>query len=249
SLPLSLAVVGVVAYWVGHLSLTAGLVIGLVILVGLSALSLRGLDLDGFAPRKLVGPVVVFAVAFCFLVAVRAVDPAVHPGGGEKFLDFGLLKSLLRTTALPPEAFWLAGEPVQYYYGGQLLAALLAKLTFTPARYAYNLALAGFFAMLVTAAYGLAGAIAAPQGRSALIAGGLGAFVVGFASNLEPAGRMVLLALPDGLAQAVAGWLGVDITGLAISLANFSYWDASRVIPGTVNEFPLFAWLNGDLHA
>ncbi|RJS99635.1 DUF2298 domain-containing protein [Halococcus sp. IIIV-5B] len=249
SIPLSLTVVGVVAYWVGHLSLDAGLVAGLLVLVGLSALSLRDLDRTDFELGRFVGPVVVFAVAFLFVVAIRAVDPAVHPSGGEKFLDFGLLKSLLRTQALPPEDFWFAGEPVQYYYGGHLLTALLMKVTFTPARYAYNLALAGFFGAVVTAAYGLAGAVAAARGRSAPVAGVLAAFFVGFASNLETPGRAVLLVLPDGLARAVATRLDVELAGLAASPGAFSYWDASRVIPGAINEFPLFAWLNGDLHA
>lgn len=249
SLPLSLAVVGVVAYWLGHLSLTAGLIVGLVVLAVLSVLSLRELDRGTFDPRAMVGPVLVFVLAFAFMLAVRALDPAVHPGGGEKFLDFGLLKSLLRTSQLPPEDVWFAGEPVKYYYGGHLLTALLAKLTVTEARYAYNLALAGFFGMLVTGAYGLAGAIADSRGHSARTAGVAAAFFVGFASNLEPAGRAVLWLLPDGLARTIADALGVTIEGLAASPAEFSYWGASRVIPGTVNEFPLFAWLNGDLHA
>jgi YYY domain-containing protein len=253
ALPLSLAVVGCVAYWVGHLSLIAGLVAGVAVLVGLSTIALRRLDRNEIGVRRALAPAAVFALAFLFMIAVRAVDPAVHPGGGEKFLDFGLLKSLSRTSQLPPEDFWFAGESVQYYYGGHLLTTLLAKLTLTEARYAYNLALAGFYAMVVTAAYGLAGAIAAERGRSARTAGVIAAFLVGFASNLETTGRAVLWALPDGATESVAAWLGVGIEGLAASPAAFSYWDASRVIPAESfiipTEFPLFAWLNGDLHA
>lgn len=249
SLPLSLAVIGLVTFWVGHLSLALGLAVGLVVLIGLSVLSLRGLDRHEFDVRQVVAPAVVFVLAFSFMIAIRAVDPAVHPGAGEKFLDFGLLSSLLRTTHLPPEDFWFAGKPVQYYYGGHLIAALLAKLSFTGARYAYNLALAGFYAMVVTAAYGLAGAIAAERGYSARTAGVCGAFFVGFASNLETPARGLLLVLPEQAARTVAGWLGVEIEGLAASVAEFGYWNASRVIQGTINEFPFFAWLNGDLHA
>lgn len=249
ALPLSLAIVGIVAYWVGHLSLTLGLVAGLAVLVGLSAIALRRLDRDEICSRRALAPIAVFGLAFLFMIAARAVDPAVHPGGGEKFLDFGLLKSLSRTTRLPPEDVWFAGESASYYYGGHLLTTLLSKLTLTEPRYAYNLALAGFYAMVVTAAYGLAGAIAAERGRSPRTAGVIAAFLVGFASNLETAGRAVLWALPDGATESVAGWLGVEIRGLAASPTAFTYWDASRVIPGTVNEFPLFAWLNGDLHA
>ncbi len=47
---------------------------------------------------------------------------------------------------------WFAGEPVKYYYGGHLVTTLFAWLTATPPRFAYNLALAGFYATLVTAA-------------------------------------------------------------------------------------------------
>ncbi|EMA45477.1 DUF2298 domain-containing protein [Halococcus saccharolyticus] len=247
--PLSLAIVGIVAYWVGHFSLTIGLVAGLAVLVGLSTIALRRLDRDAFGGRRTLAPMAVFALAFLFMIAVRAVDPAVHPGGGEKFLDFGLLKSLSRTSRLPPEDVWFAGESVSYYYGGHLLTTLLSKLTATEPRYAYNLALAGFYAMVVTAAYGLAGAIAAERDRSPHTAGVVAAFLVGFASNLETAGRAVLWLLPESATETIAGWLGVEIRGLAASPTAFTYWDASRVIPGTVNEFPLFAWLNGDLHA
>ena len=290
SLPVALAVVTVVAFLVGHLSLTAGLAAGLVVLFSGSLLAVwRGVDIDF---RRVVTPTVVFALSFLFMIAVRAVDPAVHPGGGEKFLDFGLLKSLSRTTRLPPEDIWFAGKPVKYYYGGHLIASLLATLTETGARYAYNLALAGFYATLVTAVYGLSAAIAAEQwalrgarvdldfefgtqgsgvtGSTAGIngttadsiagetggdspswrlAGALAAFFVGLASNLLTPARAVLLTLPGDAARTVAGWLRVELSGLAASLDKFSYWDASRVIPGTINEFPLFAWLNGDLHA
>jgi YYY domain-containing protein len=98
---------------------------------------------------------------------------------------------------------------------------------------------------------GAAGAAGADDGggTSWRLAGLLAAFFVGLASNLYTPARAALLALPADAAGAVAGWFGVERTGLAASLEAFGYWDASRVVPGTVNEFPLFAWLNGDLHA
>jgi YYY domain-containing protein len=43
--------------------------------------------------------------------------------------------------------------------------------------------------------------------------------------------------------------VGIEIEGLALGPTEFNYWFASRVIPGTINEFPFFAWLNGDMHA
>jgi YYY domain-containing protein len=265
SLPVALAVLTLPAYWVGHLAyglpaLAAGLLalIAAAVLAGADRDALRegrlalapDLRVDERAVRE---AAVVFAAGFLFVVAVRAVDPAVYPGGGEKFLDFGLLKALERADTLPPEDFWFAGEPVSYYYGGHLVSHLVATLAGTPARYAYNLALAGFFGALLAAAYELAGALAATAGRSRRAAGVAAVFFVGVAANLYTAGRLLVGALPsalaDPVARSVADAAGVDPGSVPLSPAEFFYWPASRVIPGTINEFPLFAWLNGDLHA
>lgn len=260
ALPVSLAIFGLTGYWIGHFSFGwVSIGAGLLVLGGLIGFVVRfpriTVDIER---RSAIETAVVFTLAFLFLVAIRAVDPAVHPSGGEKFLDYGLLRSLLRASALPPEDIWFAGEPVKYYYGGQMLSALLAELTATKARYAYNLALAGFYAMLVTATYGLAGSLGDSIGTARTTAGALGVFFVGFASNLQTPFRALLWLLPDETARAVSGVLGTDLDGLAVSLAEFSYWNASRIIPGQpgdpdsykiATEFPLFSWLNGDLHA
>ena len=251
ALPTALAVLFVPVYWLGHLRfdpLVAA--VGALVLAGLSVFASR----RGPTPRyrRFAEALAVFTLGFVFVVAIRAVDPAVHPGGGEKFLDYGLLKSLLRGTVLPPEDVWFAGEPVSYYYGGHMLSATLAMLTATPARYAYNLALAGFYGTLVAAAYGLAGSMAASRGRSYRLAAAFGAFFVGIASNLAPTIQALLYALPGDVALPVARWLA-ERTALGVEemtqIDAYSYWTASRVMPGVVNEFPLFAWLNGDLHA
>jgi len=262
ALPVAALTLGLVAFWVGRVAFgPIALGVALAVLLALAALAMvdRGALRDGTVAidddavgRLPDGAVVaeaaaVFAVAFLFVVLIRAFDPGVDPSAGEKFLDYGVLKSLLRAGTLPPEDMWFAGEPVRYYYGGHLLAALFTTLTATPARFGYNLALAGFYAMLVTAVYDLAGSVAASRGRSRRTAGLLAAFLVGIAGNLHTAGWVFVRALPPGLRGAVAGVLGLDASELATR--EFSYWTASRIIPRTINEFPLFAWLNGDLHA
>jgi YYY domain-containing protein len=251
ALPLALAVVWLPAFLVGHVSVAASLWVGLAALVAaVAAARWAGASIDR---RRYAEVATVFSLAFLFLVAVRAVDPAIHPYGGEKFLDYGLVKTVLRSAALPPEDMWFAGEPVMYYYGGHFLTGLLARLTGTAPRFAYNLALAGFYAAFVTAAYGLAGSIAGGSGRFDRLAAGLGGFFVGFASNLTTALALVALVLPAGagewLATSLNVWTGrFDSPTLAQGAGEFGAWDATGVIDGTINEFPLFAWLNGDLH-
>jgi len=246
AIPLTLTIVWVVTFLVGHASIVLGLWAGLLVL-GLVAGAARYRQ-GGVDTRIYLETAAVFSIAFCFVVAIRAVDPAVHAIAGEKFLDFGLLQTLLRAESLPPEDMWFAGEPVQYYYGGHLLASLLARMTDTAGRFAYNLNVAGFYAMFVTAAYGLAKNVAADRDLPARLAGVFAAVFVGFASNLVSAVHVIVLMLPDDVATQLAAAAGHELDGLGTGFANFNYWTASRVISGTINEFPLFAWLNGDLH-
>jgi YYY domain-containing protein len=261
ALPVALAVLTLVAYYVGHLAyplpaVAAGLLVlaSLAALAGLDRDALRGgrlavapdLDVDR---RRVAEVAAVFLAAYLFVLGLRVLDPAVHAIGGEKYLDFGLLQSLARADALPPEDVWFAGEPVSYYFGGHLASHLLATLAGTPPRFAYNLALPTFYAALVAGTYDLAGAVAASRGRSARLAGATAAFFVGVAANLSTAGRLLVGALPRPLGESVAAALGTSYDAATVTPDAFSYWTASRVIPGTVNEFPLFAYLNGDLHA
>ncbi|WP_049901986.1 DUF2298 domain-containing protein [Halococcus agarilyticus] len=256
ALPISLAVLTLVAYWVGHARF-GWVAVGVAVAVLLVASGLALRAGGSIHLRGLAAAMAVFGVAFAFLLAIRAVDPAVHPGGGEKFLDFGLIQTVLRADRLPPEDFWFAGERLRYYYGGFVMTALLSMLTDTPARYAYNLALAGFFASLVTAAYGLAGAIAASHGRSHRLAGALAALFVGIGGNLATPGRMLLGVLPDDLAAQYGRVFFAGVRGVPYeeALANlttpkeFSYWYGRYVIDGTLNVFPLWSFLNGDLSA
>ena len=263
AVPAALVTLSVPAYWVGQVTwgpaaLAAGvttLVLGSAV-AGLDLAALRegrvrlAIDVDRGAATDAAA---VFLLGFGFVVAIRALDPAVLPVGGEKFLDFSLLKTLDRATVLPPEDVWFANRPVKYYYGGHLTATLLSWLTATPPRFAYNLALAGFYAALVTAAFELAAAVGVDRGVSRRVAGGFAAFFVGIASNLVTAGRFALLALPGSLdrvaAEYVAARTDYTVETILAGAGSFSYWSASRVIPGTINEFPLFAWVNGDLHA
>ncbi|WP_266076566.1 DUF2298 domain-containing protein [Haladaptatus caseinilyticus] len=248
ALPISLTVITIVTYWLGQFAFTTVTVTAAVVVFAalFTLLARGGLEIDrrGYAEAM-----VVFTAAFSFLVFVRAIDPAIVATGGEKFLDFGLLKSLMRAPALPPEDMWFAGEPVRYYYGGHLIAAILTKLTGTAPRFSYNLALAGFYGMLVSTAYGLARAIAIRYDAPSRLAGLFAAFFVGFAGNTFTTIRLLANVLPRPLVEIVATPLEMEPGSFPLEPLDFWYWDASRVMVGTINEFPLFAYINGDLHA
>ncbi|MCG1002529.1 MULTISPECIES: DUF2298 domain-containing protein [Halobacterium] len=293
AVPTAVVLLAVPTLWVGQLAFGLWVVVGVAAaLVAASAwLARGGVDVP---KRPLAEVVAVFTVAFLFLIAIRAAADGVHPYGGEKFLDFGLLQSLLRADRLPPQDFWFAGERVVYYYGGHLIASMLALLSGTSGRFAYDPALAGFYAMAVTAAYGLASTITAARfedseavpgstalgvaavvfvallvtlgvpwyylavpaafaaavfaGSTRVRAGILAAFVYGFASNLVTPVRL-LAGTYDVVRQAVVAAGIKSNRAPSISPAEFDMWHASRVVETGINEFPLFAYLNGDLHA
>jgi len=259
AIPVALAVPGVVGHLVGHVAFGWPAVLaGLTALVAASYAAAGRVDPDW---RGLLEPAVVFLAAFSLVVAVRALDPAAAPlplAIGEKFLDFGLVRALERAPTLPPEDMWFAGRPVRYYYGGHMLTVLLGTLTGTSGRFAYNLGLAGFYATLVVAAYGLAGAIATPYAVPRRRAAAFGAFFVGVAGNLETAARVVVWLVPDGVAGPLAAAVGLRGDATGWTPTDFWYFEASRVVPVdptredpfmAATEFPLFSWLNGDLHA
>ena len=257
AVPVGLAVVAVVGHLVGHVAFGwPALAAGLAVLVLASAL--LG-DTDTVEPRAYAEAAGVFAAAFLLIVAIRAHDPAVGPlpvAIGEKLFDMGLVQTSLRADGLPPESMYLADESVAYHYGGHMLTALLSLLTGTAPRFGYNLALAGFYASLVSAAYGLAGAIGSVHDVPRRVAAGLGAFFVGVAGNLKPAFRLLGWLLPDAVVSSLPG---VPASATAWAPSDFSYFSASRVVPVRPNdpgvdflaatEFPMFSAIHADLHA
>jgi YYY domain-containing protein len=172
-----------------------------------------------------------FVAAYLGFALIRALDPDLWHiwRGGEKPMELAYLDGILRSRYMPPADPWFAGGAINYYYYGQFLIAVLIKLTGIAPTTAFNLALALLFGLTFAAAYSV---VAGLTGRAwtGLLAG-FGLVVLG---NL------------DGLWQLLNQWHAV-LGGL--QAPPFDYWESSRVIPTTINEFPYWSFLYGDLHA
>ena len=164
-----------------------------------------------------------------------------HPArGGEKPMDFAYLNAVLRSAAFPPLDPWHAGGYINYYYFGFVLVGALIHLSGVAPAVGYNLGVATIFALTALGAFGvvynlLAARSPQPQReRTALIAAGL---------------APVLVLLIGNLAQA--GWFlnGYAAEQMAKGRYEWAFWDATRITPGTINEFPFFTFLFADLHA
>ncbi len=186
----------------------------------------------------------VWVVALLGYVAFRSANPDI--ANTEKPMEIALLSSVTISSNVPAPDPWYAGSPINYYYFGYQSVATLIHLSGVQASIAFNLMLASLFASTLTVASAI-GAWLAERARlsqlsiwaSAVLAG----FFVTLAGNLE---TFVRLVRSPGDTISAGWWDGVG-------------WQASRVIvdngvngnPGpldTINEFPAFSFVLGDLH-
>ncbi|MBI2962906.1 MAG: hypothetical protein HYY35_04065, partial [Deltaproteobacteria bacterium] len=172
--------------------------------------------------REVVTVELVFWLVFGAFALARAFNPAIF--WGEKPMDFAFLNALLRSRTMPPADPWFAGGTLNYFYFGHALVAFFARLAGVEAAFAFNLAIATVGGLLAAASYSFGRRLGG--GRAA---GVLAAAAVTLLGNL--AGLRLLAAAPH------RGF-------------NFDYfWATSRVVPGTINEFPVWNLLFADLHA
>ena len=178
---------------------------------------------------------------FAVGAGLRWLNPEI--GGTEKPMDFALLNAAARATSFPPPDPWFSGETINYYYLGYSMAAFGVHLSGAEPAVGYNLALAALFALGAVAAasagYDLAvltGAGRRARALAAVLALGL-TMLVGNLAVL----RDIFSDNPDAPTDF---WRGIG-------------WNASRTIQReeagqltdyTINEFPAFSFILGDLH-
>ncbi len=186
---------------------------------------------------------------FAAYVWLRGYTPQIL--GTEKPMDVAFLASSTRAVTIPPPDPWFAGEPINYYYLGYLLHGAVSRLSGVAPEIGFNLALATIFSTTAVAAFGVAWNAVRPWlGPRLAAAGGLFAvFAVAISGNLYAPWR--LIQDPSG---TVSAWWWDSVTGIG--------WRSSRIVcdgvrvdnrcpfpaTETINEFPFFSFLLGDLH-
>jgi YYY domain-containing protein len=150
-----------------------GLLLGLVVLVGLSVWAVIIDNQQSIIDNPIVNrpwsivnwlrenrrlvltTELLFLVAFALMAWVRANNPEIYTSGGEKWMETAFINAILHSPTFPPHDPWLSGYAISYYYFGYVMTAMLAKLTATPAPIAHNLMLSLIFALSAVGAYGL----------------------------------------------------------------------------------------------
>jgi len=267
-----LLVVGCLAWWLSWLGLPAWSFPGL---VAVSALLLG--TVGGGMWRTRVAAIIatnlsaivrielLFLALFCVGLGLRLLHPDLWAPnlGGEKPMEYAFLNSVLQTTSFPPPDPWFSGGRLNYYYFGWVLTGVLIKLSGVAPSLGFNFALATWFAMTGTAMYSLASSVFATAAdaqrssvpRLAWIAGATALAACELLGNLDLP-RAVWPNL-KAVAEVLHAPGSLDLGALAEAATRASerwYWAPSRTVgerPGSaweVNEFPLFSFIQGDLH-
>lgn len=183
-----------------------------------------------------------FIVSLFVWTYVRGQEPSIR--GLEKFMDFGFMQSILRTTYLPPLDMWYAKLPINYYYFGHLAGAIIIKLSTLPSAVGYNLLLATIFAQSMVTTFSLTTQIVFSFGkklRTAFIFGALGTWILNFGGNLH---TIYLFTSGYPNEKPIPFW---EILS-EYNPAKYWYPNATRFIPFTIHEFPSYSYVVADLH-
>lgn len=200
---------------------------------------------------------VLFLTALFVWAYVRGQEPSVR--GLEKFMDFGFTNSAMRGDYFPPKDMWLAGKSINYYYFGHITGAVLTRLSNIPSHITYNLILATIFALGITQSFSLGLNVAyvgfKKNVKLAFLTAILAMFLINLGGNLHTA-----YSLTEGYPndKPVALWeLKSKYTlqdlrnpSEAFEKLSVNYWypNATRFIPFTIHEFPLYSYVVADLH-
>jgi YYY domain-containing protein len=194
------------------------------------------LPLDDPVRRRLFwGAEAVFAVCYALGALLASFAPDVW--NTEKPMDMAFITAINASSHFPPHDPWMSGESLNYYYLGHMVFAWPIELLGFEPDTGYLLSWGLILALTATAVYAFAGTLWAAArvtlGERAPRGGPVAAGLVGAA----------LVAILGNLA-GVRSWVRATDPP-----RDYAWFDPSRVIPDTINEFPSFSFILGDLHA
>src|SRR5947209_2281250 len=181
---------------------------------------------------------------------IRSYVPDIH--SFEMFMDEGFIAAIMRSPHFPPNDMWYSGYPINYYYYAHYTVAVLAKLLGQSPSIAFNIVIVTFYGLTGVILFGVTCNIvswARHQRRGP-----------GFANRVENGqpGTVyppLLRAVPYGVLTMI---MGLVLGNLAATqqwwedhgdFTQFNWFNPSRVIDKTINEFPAFSFLLSCFHA
>ena len=205
---------------------------------GKLAKNFKGINISLIAAEEAV-------LLFLYVIWVWIIGYRPGAYGTEKFMDYGFVTSMLKSQWMPFEDMWYAGEPINYYYGGQYVTAWIAKLCSVSAGIAYTTmraTIAAFsFSLPLALVYQMLRERFKESVRIPWTGGVLAGLACGFCGNFH----YVIYGIILEAANRIKG-------------VEYSYWfpDSTRYIgydpdlpDKTIHEYPAYSTILGDLHA
>lgn len=195
---------------------------------------------------------VLFFAFFLLWTYLAGFHPAAY--GTEKFMDYGFMEAMMRSTTLPAVDLWYSEGTINYYYGGQYFAVFLTKLTGTRVELTYNLMRTFVAGLAFVLPFSLVYQMTKDRMGKKL------AGAVGWRKCFPQVTGVIA-----GISVSIAGNMHYVYYGQIRPLLQKltgqepdSYWfpDATRYIgfnpdvdDKTIHEFPCYSFVLGDLHA
>ena len=213
--------------------------------------------------REVVVAEIAFLLFFFCIVALKASDPVIT--GTEKPMDLTMLNAVVADRFAPPQDLWLSGFDIAYYYFGYWMFGGISQMSGIGLSTAYNLSLALIAGMAAGGIVSLVTDLVRRDGGRfavATLCGGAAVLALLVMSNLN--GFWEMLAVFGIGGSDFYNWL--SISGVDTSEAGngwrptgfWWWWASSRVINSfgmhgeqldfTIQEFPFFSFLLGDMH-
>lgn len=192
----------------------------------------------------------IFFAGVLFWAYIKGFQPDIH--GLEKFMDYGFINSILRTTYFPAKDMWMTPLSINYYYFGHIMTAVLTKISFLPSKVTFNLMLATIFSFTFSEGFSLGANFIFMLRRElkqkvhilpVIFSGLVTAMLLTIGGNLHTIYTFFTPYSNDS---------PVPITQLIFSPVTFpnQYWypNATRFIFHTIHEFPIYSFVVSDLH-
>jgi YYY domain-containing protein len=199
----------------------------LISVLALCLLSMTVYRKQKYFPTKkiLLSNELIFAAGFIFFLIIRVHLSEIY--GQEKFMDFGFLNAMIRTSTFPPADPWFAGGSLNfYYYFGYLSVGALGKLCSVEPSILFNLAIAFTIALSLNLFFGIGYNLTKGNIKYGVITAISGVLLGNIRGSIDFVSRYII----------------------KVPVSGPYYWNSSRVIPYTINEFPYFSFIQGDLH-
>src|SRR5258707_3150658 len=201
----------------------------------------------------------IFYIAVCeaiflgmvFLLGwIRSYGPDIR--SFEMFMDEGFLAAIMRGPHFPPNDMWLSGYSINYYYYAHFTIAALAKLLGQSPSIAFNTGICIFYGLTAINLFGVTCNIVSWARHQRAKASSAGTS----AAPPDTVYPSLFKAIPYGLLTMLMGQVLGNLAATQQwwrdhgDWSTFDwFWQPTRVIDKTINQFPAFSFLPSCFHA